>query len=88
LFVPFEAIYLTDVQKSVSVGMIIQKQAVQATFDSNTFNNVQKFKCLYLQEEKLNYDVWENYSYNFVIHKTGHSIESSKTIVSLNIIGK
>jgi hypothetical protein len=48
--------------------------------DINTLENVHKFKCLYLQEEKLNYDVWEKYSYNFVIHKIGNGTESSKTI--------
>ena len=39
--------------------MIIQKTAAQAMLDINTIENVQKFKGLYLQEAKLNYDVWK-----------------------------
>jgi hypothetical protein len=57
LFVIYEYIYLKDEHQSVSAGMIVQKTAAQATFDINTLENVQKFKCLYLQEEKLDYDV-------------------------------
>jgi hypothetical protein len=57
LFVPYEDIYLKGELKSVSVRMIIEKTGAQVTFDINTLENVQKFKFLYLQEEKLNYDV-------------------------------
>ena len=56
MLVPYEDT-LKDEQKSVSVGTVIQKTAAQATFDTNTLENVQKFKFFYLQEEKLNYEV-------------------------------
>jgi hypothetical protein len=52
----YKDIYLKDDQKSLSVGVIIQKTAAQVTFHINTLENVQKFKCFYLQEEILNYD--------------------------------